>query len=68
MNDLSDVELSDDDQQHNRHWSQNAIGFDSVEDAKVRGFINGDSIMKITLVVTFVAEFGTVSHKDSQSH
>jgi hypothetical protein len=55
MNDLSDAKLSDDDQQQKRHWSQNAIGFDSVEDAKVRGFINDDSIMKITLVVTFVA-------------
>jgi hypothetical protein len=68
MSDLSDVELSDDDQIHGRHWSQNAIGFDSTEDANVRGFINGDSIMKITLVVTFVAEFGIIDPKDSQSY
>ena len=59
MSDLSDGELSDQ-EPCKAHWSQNAITFDSSEpDMKVRGFINGDSIMKITLVVMFVAEFGT---------
>lgn len=61
MNDLSDGDLSDS-EQPNAHWSQNAITFDTCEkEIKVRGFINGDSIMKITLVVMFVAEFGTCS-------
>lgn len=59
MNDFSEAESSDE-ENVNSHWSQNAITFDSVEkEQKVRGFINGDSIMKITLVVLFVAEFGS---------
>jgi hypothetical protein len=67
MSDHSDGELSEDLEPCNTHWSQNAITFDTGElstkagdpTLKVRAFINGDSIMKITLVVMFVAEFGT---------
>lgn len=71
---MDDLYSSDDDRDaedpKNQHWSQRIITLykengstdtseDNAQDFRIRGFVNGDSLLKMTMVVNYAAEFGT---------